>query len=206
MKALVIGASGGVGLATVQALLADGHEATAFVRDKSRLPDGLGAAVIEGDVMDAAAVMAAVPGHDVVMVALGSQRGRPTAADVCSTGTANVVKAMQAAGVRRLLVVTTLGLGDTKAKAPLLFRVVMATILKKQIVDKKQQEAVVMASGLDWTLLRPVGLSSKPATGDWLADPEKVRNMQVSRADVAGAMVALAARGEAVREAVIISG
>jgi len=206
MKVLVIGASGGVGLAAVQALRAEGHEATAFVRDASRLPEGLGAAVVQGDVMDAGAVLAAIPGHDAVMVALGMPRGRPTAEDVCSTGTAHVVAGMQAAGVRRLLVVTTLGLGDSKAKAPLLFRAVMATILKKQIADKERQEAVVRASGLDWTLVRPVGLSAKPATGDWLADVSKVRAMQVSRADVAGAMVAMAARGQHVGEAVIVSG
>jgi len=214
MKALVIGASGGVGLATMRALLAGGHEATAFVRDASRLPDGLldalpdsgGAAVVQGDVMDAAAVTAAVPGHDVVMVALGAPRGRPTADDVCAVGTGHVVAAMQAAGVRRLLVVTTLGLGDTKAKTPLLFRLVMATILKKQIADKVRQEAVVMASGLDWTLVRPVGLSSKPATGAWLADANRVRNMQVSRADVAMAMVSMAESGAYVGAGVIISG
>lgn len=206
MKALVVGGTGGTGLATIKALLAGGHEVTALVREAGRLPVLDGVRVVTGDVLDAGAVAQAVAGQDVVFVTLGMTRGRPTAADVCSAGTRNVVEAMQAAGVKRLLVVTTLGMGETRPKAPLLFRLVMATILKPQIADKAVQEAVVMASGLDWTLVRPVGLSSKPGTGQYLADPAQVRSMQVSREDVAAAMVALAERGERIGEAVIVSG
>jgi putative NADH-flavin reductase len=206
MKALVIGGTGGTGLATIKALLAGGHEVTALVRDASRLPALDGVRVVTGDVLDAGAVAEAVAGQDAVFVTLGMTRGRPTAADVCSAGTRHVVKAMQAAGVKRLLVVTTLGMGETRSQAPLLFRLVMATILKPQIADKAVQEAVVKASGLDWTLVRPVGLSSKPGTGDYVVDPARVRKMQVSREDVAAAMVALATGGGHIGEAVIVSG
>jgi uncharacterized protein YbjT (DUF2867 family) len=206
MKALVLGATGGTGLATARQLMANGHQVRVLVRDPARLPEGMGAEVMVGDVTDAAAVAAAVAGQEVVIVALGAARGRPTAPDVCSAGTGHAITAMQAAGVRRLLVVTTLGLGETRGQAPLLFRLVMATILKPQIADKEKQEALVKASGLDWTLVRPVGLSSKPGTGNWLADPKKVRAMQISREDVAGALVSLAESGDHVGQALIVSG
>ncbi len=206
MKALVIGGTGGTGAATIRTLAARGHDVSALVRDASRLPTGVAVQAITGDVMDADAVARAVPAHDVVIVVLGASRGRPTAPDVCSAGTRHVVAAMQAAGVRRLLVVTTLGLGETRGQAPFLFRLVMATILKAQIADKEAQEAVVRASGLDWTILRPVGLTSKAGTGSWLADPKRVRKMAISREDVAGALVSLAENGGHVGEAVIVSG
>lgn len=206
MKALVLGATGGTGLATVRALAARGHEVTALVRDPARLPADTPARVLTGDVLDARAVAKAVAGQDAVFVVLGSSRGRPTAPDVCSAGTAHAVAAMQATGVRRLLVVTTLGMGETLSRTPFLFRLVMATILKPQIADKAAQEAIVRASGLDWTILRPVGLSSRPGTGQWLADPIRTRKMQISREDVAAALVSIAETGAHVGEAVIVSG
>jgi uncharacterized protein YbjT (DUF2867 family) len=162
--------------------------------------------VIEGDVLDSDAVTAAVKGRDVVVVALGySGRGGPKQ-HVCADGTANIIAGMKAGAAKRLLVVSSLGVGATRPKAPFLFRLVMDTILKAQIADKAAQEAAVKASGLDWTIAQPVGLSDKPATGDWLASPDALRKMQVSRGDVAGALLKLAESGDHQGETLIISG
>jgi len=209
MKAIVFGATGGTGLAAVRALIANGHQATAFVRSPDKLPADLGAEIISGDVLDAAAVAAAIPGHDAVIVALGATKRSKAAGEagrVCATGTGHIITAMTASGVKRLLVVTTLGLGNTGPQTPLLFKLVMKTILKNQITDKRAQEALVMASGLDWTLVRPVGLSTKPGNGVWLLDRTKTRRMTIPRDDVGAALAALAASHDHVGEAVIVSG
>jgi uncharacterized protein YbjT (DUF2867 family) len=62
----------------------------------------------------------------------------------------------------------------------------MRTVLRKAMEDKERQEALVKASGLDWIIVRPGGLTDGPATGHYQAglDP-KISAGQVSRADVA---------------------
>ena len=54
------------------------------------------------------------------------------------------------------------------------------------MADKELQETLVKASGLDWTLVQPVGLNDLPATGAWLASRTgEIRKHMVSRADLA---------------------
>lgn len=82
----------------------------------------------------------------------------------------------------------------------------MATILRTQIADKVAQEALVRASGLDWTVLRPIGRSDKTEGAAWRVDASHVRKTQVSRAGVAAALVALATQDWHVGKAMIVSG
>ncbi len=66
------------------------------------------------------------------------------------------------------------------------FKMLMKTALRKPMEDKERQEAMVKASGLDWTIVRPGGLTNGPATGQYKSglDP-KISAGQVARADVA---------------------
>src|SRR4051812_11626098 len=74
MKILVVGAKGGVGRKVVEQALAAGHEVTAFGCAPVALPAAPKLAIREGDVLDAAAVDAAVPGHDVVVSVFGHMK------------------------------------------------------------------------------------------------------------------------------------
>ena len=65
MKVLVIGAAGRSGEALVDEALAAGHQVTAFVRSASQYKKAK-VKVVAGDVLDAAAVDAAVAGQDAV--------------------------------------------------------------------------------------------------------------------------------------------
>ena len=132
-----------------------------------------------------------VAGADAVVVTVGGAKGQSRhRAQV----TRSVVAAMQDAGVRRLIVQSSLGVGDSMQLMPgparLFARVVMATAL----ADHAEQEAVVAESGLDWTVVRPGGLSSGPATGDYLAqesaDGRPMKGM-IARADVAAHIVSI---------------
>jgi putative NADH-flavin reductase len=113
MKVAVFGATRGVGRAVVDQALACGHAVTALARDPAKLAVAHpNLAVVHGDVLDPAAVAQVVGSADAVFVSLGSTSGNPD--DVVSRGTQNVVAAMQAVGVRRLIVVTSLGVGDSR--------------------------------------------------------------------------------------------
>jgi len=103
MELLVFGASGRVGRRLCAHAAADGHSVTAFVSAAARAPEG--ASVVEGDVTDPDAVAAAVGGQDAVCSALGPNDGDA----VFDTGIENLVAAMEASDVERLVAVAAAG-------------------------------------------------------------------------------------------------
>lgn len=195
MKVLVVGATGGSGLAVTQTLLARGCEVTAFARQ----PQALGGLpgklkLLAGDATRTADVDQAVQGHDAVVVALGIRESAlrvrllgssGTTMDVRSQGTRNVVDAMRRHGVRRLVVQSSYGVGATRDQLPWLYRLVFALLLKPQIADTERQEAIVRASGLEWVLAQPVNLTDEATTTPAHASPSgNVEGMKVSRRQV----------------------
>ena len=83
--------------------------------------------------------------------------------------TRSVIDAMQEAGVRRLLIQSSLGAGDSGAQLPVPLRQLMKVLLAKPLADHNEQETAVRGSGLDWTIVRPTGLRDTPPTGRWRA-------------------------------------
>lgn len=184
MKLAVFGATGGVGRQIVEQALAAGDTVTALARDGGKLPmEHAGLTVVEGNVLDAAAVERTLAGADAVLVSLGNTSNNPDL--IVSQGTGVIIAAMQAAGVRRLIVISSLGVGDSKDQVPFFFKALIATALRKAFEDKEAQEKLVRASNLDWTIIRPGGLTDGPATGQYRAGLDRSIGGQVSRADVA---------------------
>jgi len=70
-------------------------------------------------------------------------------------GTANLVEVMTRLQVARLVCVTLLGVGQSRANTALLYRHIILRLLAPMVPDKQNQEGVVRASGLDWVLVRP---------------------------------------------------
>ncbi len=186
MHVAVFGATGGTGRQVVQQALAAGHRVTALVRNPDRLGirhDDL--TVVVGDVLDADKVAQTLAGADAVVVSLGNTANNPDY--IVSQGTQVIVDAMRRLGrPKRIVVVSSLGVGESKDQVPFAFKMLMKTVLKKPMEDKERQEAIVKASGLDWTIVRPGGLTDGPATGRYKAgvDP-KIMAGQVSRGDLA---------------------
>jgi len=215
MKVLVVGATGGTGRAAVEALVADGHEVTALARRAGAGFGGVpGVRPVDGDATVAADVHAAVRGQDAVVVTLGiaesAMRVRlrgpaGTPLDVRSRGTAAVVAAMQEHGVRRLVVQSSYGVGETRDELPLSSRLVFALLLKPQIADHEVQEGVVRRSGLDWTLVQPVYLTDGDEPAARSVDGS-VEGMKVSRRAVGEVLARLATGADDVGRCVSVSG
>jgi putative NADH-flavin reductase len=193
MRILVIGASGGTGRELVREALARGHAVTAFVRNPSRLratDSRLRIAV--GDVLDYASLEQGVRNQDAVLSALGHKRWLfPTR--ILSDGTRNLIRAMEAAGVRRLVCETALGVGDSWWRMGIYYTFFLIPfILPFYFYDKRRQEAIIRRSLLDWTIVRP-GILTNGArrgvyrhggdVGHWLW------SARISRADVADFML-----------------
>lgn len=183
MHIALFGATGGTGRQILAQSLAQGHRITALARDPGRLETRDGLTTRGGDVRDPAAVATCIAGADAVICALGSHgRQEPIEA----RGTAHILAAMPAAGVRRLVVVSSLGVGDSRAQIAWPFRLIMDLLLKQILAAKAEQERLVMASGLDWVIVRPGGLTDGPRTGRYRygTDPS-LRSGRIARADVA---------------------
>lgn len=197
MHVLVVGASRGSGAAAVRALAAAGHAVTGYARSAPQRPVD-DARYVAGDVMDARTLATAMVGQDAVVVALGISdnpigvrllRRAGTPLDVRSAGTARVIAAMAGAGVRRLVVQTTYGIGDTYARLPLSLKLFFSLVIAPQVRDSERQEQAVRRSGLDWTVLRPVVLDdSDRATPVAVRDDDSFAGLHVSRSQVAGAV------------------
>ncbi|SKC82578.1 NAD(P)-dependent oxidoreductase [Krasilnikoviella flava] len=201
MDVLVVGATRGSGLAITRELVAAGHRVTAFGRTASTafaapVPGPGSLRPVDGDALDPEAVAKAVAGQDAVVVTLGISdnpltvqwlRRSSTAPDVRSRGTANVVRAMRETGARRLVVQSTYGLGDSWAHLDLTWKLVFRFVIGRQFTDSGRQEAVVRASGLDWTLVRPVSLTDDAVTGEpaHVTTDDTRRGLKVSRAQLA---------------------
>ena len=206
MKVLVIGAAGETGEAIVKQALAKGHTVTAFVHSAKEFKEK-DARVIEGDVLDAAVLDGAIAGQDAVLDALGGHT--PWKETTLETNAArNVVSSMQKHGVKRLMVVSAIGVGDTKDLVPSWYeKLIMPTLLRGAMHDKEQMEPVVEASGLDWTLVRPGHLVNGKATGKVIFfEPGHGETAhKITRADVAAFMIGLLESGEHKRQAVNIA-
>jgi uncharacterized protein YbjT (DUF2867 family) len=193
-RILIIGASRGIGRAATDEALARGHTVRAMARSVTDLVARPGLEPFAGDATDAAMVAAALEGMEAVLLALGIPKTagsvlRPV--QLFSRATAVLVAAMEARGPRRLVAVTGLGAGESRAALSGIERLGHDAVLGRIYADKTRQEAIIRASGLDWTILRPGILTNGRRSGRArvLVEPREWRNGLVSRADVAAVML-----------------
>lgn len=198
MKLLVFGATGPLGRCIVDRALSAGRQVTAFVRAPGQLDPHPGLQEAVGDVLDAQAVAAAVAGQDAVISALGQSRPSPAGHDL-HPGASHIIAAMKAAGVTRLIWISSHGIGDSRGHSGFMFEHIFVPLrLRAEFADKERQEALVTASDLDWTIVRPARLTNGPATGRLRARPRlriSIRD-SVRRADIAEFVLAELEHGD----------
>jgi len=184
MLVTVFGATGPSGRLIVERALEQGHSVRAFARNPARL--GLehpGLEVAVGDVLDQASVDAAIGGSQAVIGCLGIRRG--SSKTIVTDGTRRILASMQAHGVRRFLGLSAYGAGETRDGSA--YARLTWLLLRPNLEDKERFEALVRASDLDWTLVRPPKLTDGPATGRYRTgtDLRMKLTSKVSRADLA---------------------
>jgi len=141
-KIIIFGATGTVGRQLVEQALSMGYQVTAFTRTSTKMDlQHLNLTVVEGDVLDKDLVNDAVAGHDAVLCALGAGRH----GYVREAATQNIVAAMQANKVERLICQTTLGAGDSYTNLNFFWKHIMfGTILRPVLIDHNKQENAVL--------------------------------------------------------------
>lgn len=192
MNLLIVGATGGTGQQLVTQALERGHRVTALVRKEPSAVPRPGLITVLGNVLDPSSLDHAVQGQDAVLSALGHKQWfRPTR--ILSEGTQNLIEAMRRHAVRRFVCETALGISDAWWQMGVYYTLfVRPVILPLYFWDKTRQEAVIRASGLDWTIVRPGMLTNGPRRGHYRHGPRVghwLWTVRISRADVAAFML-----------------
>ncbi len=211
MRILIIGASRGTGALAARTALERGHEVAAFARHPSTLAlDHPRLTLLAGDFHDRQSVEAAVAGQQAVIVtaSASSLKAFKEQPDYFSRGTGYVIDAMKAKGVRRLVILSAFGVGESRALASFLVdKLVISLVLRRPFEDHERQEQLAKASGLEWVIARPGRLTNGPARRQYVKTADLRRSpASISRADVADFLVEAAETDVWVGKAVQLGG
>src|ERR1019366_8939860 len=142
---------------------------------------------------DAASVRRAVAGHDAVIIcasptSLGAIKEKP---DYFSRGTKYCIDAMKEEGMKRLVVLTAHGVGESEPAASWFQRTfLIGGLLKGFFRDHDVQERMTQGSGLDCVIARPTRLTNGKAKGKYVRTAELISVPgSISRADLADFLV-----------------
>jgi putative NADH-flavin reductase len=179
MKVLVVGAAGRTGRLVVQEARAAGHEVRALSRSLGPADAAGGLEVLAADICEPGVADRAVAGMDAAVVALSMVRtsdspwARITTPTDLHTQAANrLLRACEAAGVRRYISVSAHGVGDSRARAGWGFlALVHSSNIGIAYNNLAEAEAQIRDASLDWTVVRPTRLTHQNGTGRWTADP-----------------------------------
>jgi putative NADH-flavin reductase len=188
MKILLIGATGPLGRQVLEQGFARGHELTCLVRDPSAMEgNDRQPRIIKGDVLDVPSIDTAMAGQEAVICSLGVGITFRHVT-LLSDGTRHLLDSMERHGVRRIIVVTGVGAGDSRGHGGFLYDKLMEpTLLRTIYEDKDRQEEVLRQSRAEWIGVRPGFMTHGAATGKYrvLLDLTGVTAGKISRADVA---------------------
>lgn len=208
MKLAIFGATGKTGQHLVKQALAAGHEVIALTRTPSKLAaDNPHLKVVQGDMLDAGKVEAAIQGADAVLSTLGPSKGNPEYA--VTKGTENILNAMQKHGVKRFVISAGAGVGDPKdTPKPInhFISFMIKTLSKNAYNDMLQVVKTVREAPLDWTIVRVPMLTDQPSQGSlrigWVGNGTGPR---LAREDMAAFMLKQISDDTYVRQAPVIS-
>ena len=205
MNVLIIGAAGKTGAIVVERAVAAGHVVTAFVRDAATYRAPTNVRVVAGDATDQASVDNAMARQDAVINTIaGKTPYRKTTLERSVAGA--VVTAMKANGARRLIVISSFGVGDSADQAGwFVNHVVVPTWLRGSTEDKAAAEEIVRARGIRFVIVRPAMLTDDAATGSVKVFQGRNTAHKITRADVAQFCVDQLANDEHVGSAVTIA-
>jgi len=209
MKLLILGISGRTGMLVAKEAIKRGHQVVGIARDPGTVTIK-NAELVQGTPYDYETVQKAITGCDAVICVLGlfhasqSLFGKiRTPLDSMSVSTNNAIKAMEDTGIKRIVVMTALGTGTSAKELPALFTfMVRITNIKYSYDDHDIQEKLLEKSSLDWTIVRPVGLTDKNDNLSILHNLNKEARITnaISRNAVAHFMLECVEKGEFIRQ------
>lgn len=208
MKLFILGATGRTGQELVRQALSEGHEVVAYVRSPEKLNSQEKLTIIQGTLEETTKLQQAMMSCDAVLVALGNPI-KDSSADLFASFMPRLIKIMRLADVSRIIVLSSLGTGETIRNVTYPYKIGVQTFLKGNQADHEKGERHLIASNLNWTLIYPGPLFDGPKTEHPL-----VRNTasgykmpgapRTNRADVAAVMLSQLNREESYQQKLLM--
>ena len=185
MDVVVAGGHGKVGLRLLRRLAERGDRARGLIRNPDHAADleASGAEPVLSDLEQEDDLAPHVEGADAIVFAAGAGPGSgPARKQTMDLGGAvKLIDAARSVGIARYVIVSSMGAGNPeRASGP----------MRPYLEAKTQADERLAASGLDYTIVRPGGLTDEPGSGRIRAGLE-LSFGQVSRDDVAATLVAV---------------
>ncbi len=192
MKVIIFGSTGKIGSHVLGQALDLGHEVTAYVRDPRKLQARhKNLSVVQGDVLDSGSVRQAIEGHEAVVCTLGMPLMNKDG--LRAKGTKIIIDAMEEVGVKRIICLSGLGAGDSRAILPFHYKYIIFPLMLHHVyADHEDQETHIQNSDLDWVIVRPGNFSKGKHTGHYrhgFESADKSLKLKISHADVADFML-----------------
>jgi uncharacterized protein YbjT (DUF2867 family) len=190
MRVVIAGGHGKIALLLERLLAERGDQAVGLIRNPAHVTDvrkaGAEAVVCDLETVSADDVAVLLAGADAVVFAAGAGpgSGAPRKDSVDRAGSVLMAEAAERVGVRRFVQVSSMGAGQPPRPGT-------GEVWAAYITAKTAAEADLRARDLDWTILRPGGLTDAAATGRIRLAPPPVPAGTVPRADVAAVIAAL---------------
>ena len=213
---LLLGATGRTGNEVLGLALARGFEVHALVRNPDKLKfRNKNLRVFQGDTRDPKDLSMAMAGSDAIVSCLNISRKSDfpwsalrTPPDFLSETMKNVMQVAKLQGVNRLVFTSACGVGESRALIPGWFAwLIDNSNISAAYLEHERQEALVKASDLDWTIVRPVGLtnSSCPKPTRVFLDNGGKPALTISRRNTAVFLLDALESGKYVKQAPVIS-
>ncbi len=183
-KIFLAGASRGVGREIAKCLREQNLSVKAFLRTENTRAEleAMGIEVVIGDALNMADVESAMMNSQPIDAVISTIGGLPkdgVRADYL--GNKNLIDAAVKAGVKKFILVSSIGSGNSVVA----LNPQALETLKPVLIEKEQAEKHLIASGLNYTIIRPGGLKSEPATGNAVFTEDPRIAGIIHRADVA---------------------
>ena len=193
MKIVIFGASGKTGSLLVDQALASGHQVTAYVRKEgTAFQPHANLKIVTGNLDNTDRLKEAISGADACISALGGGSLTKHSPEI-SSGIDRIVQVMEREGVKRLIYLSSLGAGESRYyMGPVLRFFLTSVLLRVPLADHNTNEERIAKSKLQWTIVRPGGLTDGPKTGKMNHGTEKPvlkGSSSISRANVASFML-----------------
>jgi nucleoside-diphosphate-sugar epimerase len=180
VNVVILGGHGKIALRLEKLLAERGHSPRGIIRKTEQAGDleEIGAEPIVLDIENVDDISDALAGSDAVVFAAGAGPGSGPARKrtVDYGGAVKLVDAAKAQGIRRYVIVSAIGANRPEN---------WSDEMRPYQEAKSEADKYLMESGLDYTILRPGGLTDDPGTGK-VQLGERLDYGQVTREDVAG--------------------
>ncbi|GMH40572.1 hypothetical protein BSKO_08476 [Bryopsis sp. KO-2023] len=186
---ILVAGGGGVALMVAKRLKDMGSWVYMFQRSNVRQSEieGMMAIMVKGDAMDRETVDKAFAGIEEIDAVVSTIGGAPANPLADSVGNINLIEAAAEKGVKRFVLVTSIGAGDSKDAPPQL----VYDDLKHILVEKEKAEERLkeLGSKMEFVIVRPGGLKSQPKTGSGVLTEDLHVCGVIHREDVADLVV-----------------